>query len=118
MDKRIRKIYLENNHCSDEMFSRILEGLRSVNSLKSIIYILNEFGAKSTEKLIAILKKTGSRYAVAFENVSARLRNFALRTARSERTLLTRCLNSYSRSAHYRNWPWCVLSLTRYHSHC
>ena len=69
MDKRIRKIYLENNHCSDEMFSRILEGLRSVNSLKSITYILNEFGAKSTEKLIAILKKTGSRYTVAFVNV-------------------------------------------------
>ena len=57
MDKRIRKLYLENNNCTDDMFSRILEGLRDVSSLKSVTYILNDFGPKSTEKLIALLHR-------------------------------------------------------------
>ena len=58
LDTIISRVTFANNGIHDEQFKDILEGLRQLTGLKSIIYKQNEFGVKALNSIIPIITRS------------------------------------------------------------
>ena len=83
-DTVLTRITLESNSLHDDGFHTILTGLKKLHSLKSIVYIRNEFMQRSVEALIPLL----SLKAIPYQLEELRLVNCVHMTSLTASALL------------------------------